>query len=130
MALKCGVNSRTYEPTGDGLDPDLHIALMLAVTDYLTSLARVTGKLAVYSAQPCPVGCRPKTIATPDTYTDQVFTAKWQARQKRYHVRIGIKITRTVTCGTVALTPKPKTTKPKTARPKPGTRRNSRRTER
>ena len=60
MALKCGLNSRTYEPTGDGFDPDLAVALMVAVADFLKSLACVTGKLAVYSAQNCPSTCLPK----------------------------------------------------------------------
>jgi len=31
MALKCGLNSRTYEPKGDGFAPDLAVALMVAV---------------------------------------------------------------------------------------------------
>ena len=121
MALKCGPNSRTYEPTGDGFDPDATVALMVAAGDFLNSLARVAGKLAVYSAQNCPSTCLPKVIATPDTLKDPVFDVTWQARQKRWHVRIGVKITRTVTCGTTVATPKPKT---KGARR--GRRRNSR----
>ncbi len=95
MVLKCGLNSRTYEPKGDGFAPDLAVALMVAVADFLKSLARVTGKLAVYSAQNCPSTCLPKVVATPDTLKDPVFDLKWQARQKRWHVRIGVKITRT-----------------------------------
>ena len=109
MVLKCGLNSRTYEPKGDGFAPDLAVALMVAVADFLKSLARVTGKLAVYSAQNCPSTCLPKVVATPDTLKDPVFDLKWQARQKRSHVRIGVKITRTVTCGKAAAIPKPKT---------------------
>lgn len=133
MALKCGVNSRTYEPTGDGFGSDLLTAMMRAGMDFFTSLARVLGKLATYAAQPCPVGCRPKTVATPDTYRDPVFDVTW--RRGRCHVRIGFKITRTVTCGKAASKSKPKSAKPKsaksrTAKPNPGTRQNSRSAER
>ena len=108
MALKCGVNSRTYEPTGDGFDRDVNVALMVATGDFLKSLARVTDKLATYSAQNCPRTCPPKVVTTPDTRKDPVFDVTWQAAQKRWHVRIGVKITRTVTCGKAAPKPKPK----------------------
>jgi len=108
MALKCGLNSKTYEPTGDGFDSDASVALVVAAGDFLTSLARVAGKLAVYSAQNCPSTCLPKVVATPDTLKDPVFDVTWQAAQKRWHVRIGVKITRTVTCGKATAAPKPK----------------------
>ena len=110
MALKCGPNSKTREPTGDGFDPDPIVALLAALFDFLTSLVRVTRRLDTFSQQKCPTGCRPKDVAKPDTLKDEVFDLTWQARQKRWHVRIGVKITRSVTCPRAAATPKPKKT--------------------
>ena len=108
MALKCGTNTKTYEPTGDGFSSDMQLAIANAALDFSDSLTRVQRRLAEYAAQDCPKKCRPKVVATPDTVKDDMFDVTWQPRQKRWHVRIGLKITRTVTCGKTGAKPKPK----------------------
>ena len=96
MAHRCGSNTRTYAPSGDGIDANQRTALLIAGREYVAALARCLGKLVAWSSRPCPGKC-PLPVFEGITTTPE-WVVGVQRPDGRWHVHVTKTMTATMKC--------------------------------
>jgi hypothetical protein len=98
MAHKCGQNTKSYQPSGDGFHPwNQGQAIADAQADFGRSVARVVGKIMRWTTRRCPGNC-PLWIFGGIAIGALNQFVRWDNNLQRWHAHFDQKMTGIVLC--------------------------------
>ena len=98
MPHKCGQNTKSYQPSGDGFHAwNQQQAIADAQADYMRSVARVVGKIMTWAMKPCPAGCPIWAFGGIVNGPLNQFV-RWDNKLQKVHAHFDHKMTGTLLC--------------------------------